>query len=270
MLTRWRHRVFQLLEEPSSSNLAGVVVQGVLFIIILVNVAAMMLSSVDEFTEDYGALFEGIEVFSVIVFSVEYVLRLWAIVQHRRFSHPIKGRLRYAVSPMALVDLLAILPFYLPMLIPTNLLFIRVLRVLRLIRLLKIGRYSESLRTLGLVVHERRGELIGAVMILLVLLVLASSMMYHVEHDAQPTVFSNVFSAMWWTVSTLTTMSSGTVSPITSPGKAIGCVIAILGVGLFALPAGILGSGFVTRLNARNRAERCPHCGKHLDRRRRA
>jgi voltage-gated potassium channel len=265
MFTRLRHRVFQILEEPSSSNRPGVFVQGLLMIIILLNVATMMLSSVDEFTEEYGAIFEGIEVFSVVVFSVEYILRLWAIVQMRRFRHPITGRIRYAMTPMALVDLLSILPFYLPMLIPMNLLFLRVLRLFRLMRLLKIGRYSESLRTLGIVVHERRGELIGAVMILLVLLVLASSMMYHVEHDTQPEAFSNVFAAMWWTVSTLTTMSSGSVAPVTAIGKALSCVIAILGVGLFALPAGILGSGFVARLNSRGHVHRCPHCGKLFD-----
>jgi len=265
MLERLRHRVFQVLEEPASSDYVGRFVQGFLITIICVNVAAMMLSTVAGVAEAYAPWFWAIEVFSVIVFSAEYVLRLWVITRRPRFQRPVLGRLRYGVTPLALVDLAAVLPFYLPMLLPMNLLFIRVLRLMRLVRLLKIGRYSESLQTLGWVLRERKGELVAALMILLVLLVVTSSLMYQVEHEKQPEVFSNVFAAMWWSVATLTTVGYGDAYPITPLGKVLGGAIAILGIGLFALPAGILGSGFVERMNRKKGQRLCPHCGRNLD-----
>jgi len=265
MLERLRHRIFQVLEEPASGDYVGRFVQGFLITIICVNVGAMMLSTVEGVAKAYAPWFRAIEIFSVIVFSVEYILRLWVITQRPRFCRPILGRLRYCVTPLALVDLAAVLPFYLPMLLPVNLLFIRVLRLMRLVRLLKIGRYSESLQTLGWVLRERKGELVAALMILLVLLVVTSSLMYQVEHETQPQVFSSVFAAMWWSVSTLTTVGYGDAYPITPLGKVLGGAIAIMGIGLFALPAGILGSGFIERLNQKKRRRLCPHCGKDPD-----
>lgn len=265
MLDRLQRRVFQILEEPLPGDSVSRIVQGLLVTIICVNVAAMMLSSVQSLAAAYAPWFWAIEVFSVVVFSVEYILRLWAVTQGSRFGRPVLGRLRYAATPLALVDLVAVLPFYLPMLLPVNLLFIRVLRLLRLARLLKIGRYSESLRTVGWVLSERKGELVAALMVLLVLLVLTSSLMYQVEHEAQPQVFASVFDAMWWAAATLTTVGYGDVYPITPLGKVLGGAVAILGIGLFALPAGILGSGFVERLRRKNGNRLCPHCGKDLD-----
>ena len=265
MFERLRHRVFQVLEEPASGDYVGRFVQGFLITIICVNVGAMMLASVKDLAAAYAPWFEAIEVFSVIVFSVEYVLRLWAITLRPRFCRPVLGRLRYSVTPLALVDLVAVLPFYLPMLLPVNLLSIRVLRLMRLVRLLKIGRYSESLQTLGWVLRERKGELVAALMTLLVLLVVTASLMFQVEHEAQPEVFSSVFTAMWWSVATLTTVGYGDAYPITPLGKVLGGAIAILGIGLFALPAGILGSGFVERLNQKKQRRLCPHCGKDFD-----
>jgi voltage-gated potassium channel len=265
VLERLRHRVYQILEEPSRSDYVGRSAQGFLLTVICVNVVAMMLGSVADLAAAYKSWFDAIEFFSVIVFTVEYVLRLWVITRSPRFHRPILGRLRYAVTPLALVDLVAVLPFYLPMLLPVNLLFIRVLRLMRLMRLLKIGRYSESLQTLGWVLRERKGELAAALMLLLVLLVITSSLMFQVEHDAQPEAFPSVFAAMWWSVSTLTTVGYGDVYPVTALGKFLGGAIAILGIGLFALPAGILGSGFVEKLGQRKRQRLCPHCGKDID-----
>jgi voltage-gated potassium channel len=265
MFERLRHRVYQILEDPPRSDYVGRSVQGFLLTVICVNVAAMMLGSVADFAAAYVFWFDAIELFSVIVFTVEYVLRLWVITLLPRFHRPILGRLRYTVTPLALVDLAAVLPFYLPMVLPVNLLFIRVLRLMRLMRLLKIGRYSESLQALGWVLRERKGELAAALMVLVVLLVITSSLMFQVEHDAQPEAFPSVFAAMWWSVSTLTTVGYGDVYPVTTLGKVLGGAIAILGIGLFALPAGILGSGFVENLGRRKRQRLCPHCGKNID-----
>jgi len=262
MIGRFRRRLFQILVDPAPGDGAGRFVQSALVTIILLNVAAMMVQSVAGLAAAYGPWFDAIEVVSVAVFSVEYLLRLWVATESPLYARPVLGRLRYVVTPLALVDLAAVLPFYLPMLLPVNLLFIRVLRLLRLMRLLKIGRYSQSLQTLGWVLRERRGELVASLLVLAVLLVLTSSLMYQVEHDAQPAVFPNVFAAMWWAVSTLTTVGYGDTYPITPFGKLLGGVVAILGIGLFALPAGILGSGFIEKLAHRGDERRCPHCGK--------
>jgi voltage-gated potassium channel len=204
------------------------------------------------------------EVLSVIVFTVEYLLRLWVAPLAPRFQGAVWGRVRYALTPLALVDLWAVLPFYLPMLIPLDLRFIRALRVLRLIRVMKIGRYSESIQTLGAVLREQKEQLLAALLILLVLIVISSSLIYFVERDAQPEAFSSIPAAMWWSVATLTTVGYGDIYPVTPVGKVLASVIAVLGIGLFALPAGILGSGFVEKYREKRQPLTCPHCGKNL------
>jgi voltage-gated potassium channel len=165
---------------------------------------------------------------------------------------------------MALIDLVAILPFYLPF-ARMDLRSMRVVRVMRIFRLAKLGRYSESLQTLQRVFKAKKEQLADTVFILLVLLVMASSLMYFAENHVQPDKFSSIPAAMWWAVSTLTTVGYGDVYPFTTAGKIIASVIAVLGIGMFALPTGILGAGFVEEREQRKRHLRCPHCGKEFD-----
>jgi voltage-gated potassium channel len=265
MIGRLRHRVFQVLEAPAADDRLGHAAQLGLIALIILNVIAVMIDSVEDLAAAWGRQLRAFEVFSVAVFTVEYLLRLWVVTGHARFQRPVWGRVRYVLTPLALVDLTAILPFYLPMLIPTHLLFIRVLRLLRLMRLLKIGRYSHSLRLLLSVLRDRRGELVATFVILAILVVLASGLMYMVEHDAQPQSFSSMPATMWWAVATVTTIGYGDMYPITPLGKVLAGAIAVLGIGLFALPAGILGSGFVEKYYENRRSRRCPHCGKELE-----
>jgi voltage-gated potassium channel len=164
---------------------------------------------------------------------------------------------------MAVVDLAAVLPFYLPFL-GLDLMFLRSLRLVRIARLGKLNRYSQAMQLLGKVVWNRRAELASSVLVLLVLLVVVSSLMYYAERDAQPDRFGDIPSAMWWGVATLTTIGYGDTYPVTALGKALATVAAVLGIGMFALPTGILGSAFVEELQARRRPARCPHCGKEL------
>jgi voltage-gated potassium channel len=166
-------------------------------------------------------------------------------------------------TPLALVDLVAILPFYLPMLIRIDFRVLRVLRFVRLFRLLKMSRYLRSLRMFGTVVHEKKEELVIAIGMVLVILLFASSGMYALEHAAQPDAFASIPAAMWWGIATLTTVGYGDIYPITPLGKVLGSVIALLGVGLFALPAGILASGFNDVMQRRKiqTPRTCPHCG---------
>ena len=167
---------------------------------------------------------------------------------------------------MALVDLAAILPFYLPLFIKLDLRFVRALRLLRLFRIFKMGRYSSALQMLGRVVRAKKEEIFITALVLIMLLVVASGLMYYIEKDAQPKQFSSIPSAMWWGVATLTTVGYGDVYPVTAAGKILSAVIAILGIGLFALPTGILASGFIEELHKKETGKIiCPHCGKEID-----
>jgi len=266
MNKRSRERVFKVLEMAEAGDTPSRAFDLFIISLISLNVLAVILGTVDSLAAKYGDFFRYFEVFSVAVFTVEYVLRLWSCTSGPRYADPVKGRLRYAVSPLAMVDLLAILPFYLPMLIPIDLRFIRALRLFRLFRLFKMGRYSTSLKVLGDVIRAKKEELLIMVFVVFLLLVIASSLMYYVEGGAQPDAFSSIPAAMWWGVCTLTTVGYGDLSPITPLGKFLGSVIALLGIGIFALPAGILASGLVEAM-AKKRASRkvCPHCGEEIE-----
>jgi voltage-gated potassium channel len=181
------------------------------------------------------------------------------------FQQPIKGRIRFALTPLALIDLLAILPFYFPLFLPIDLRFIRALRLFRLFRIFKLTRYSDALKKLGGVVILKKEELLISVMIVLVILFFASTLMYFIEGETQPETFSSVPKSLWWGVVTLTTVGYGDVYPVTPLGKVLGAVIAFLGVGMFALPAGILASGFAETIHRKREQTTCPHCGKEIE-----
>ncbi len=227
---------------------------------------AVILETVQSLYREYAFAFTTFEAASVGVFTVEYILRLWSCTTEERFRRPVAGRLRFAATPLAVVDLLAILPFYLPMFLPLDLRFIRAIRLFRLFRLFKLGRYSESLRLLGVVLRARKEELLMTVFTLSILLIVSSSLMYFVENEAQPQVFSSIPEAMWWGIVTLTTVGYGDVYPVTPLGKFLGAVIALLGIGMFALPAGILGSGFIEEIQRKRERRRiCPYCGREIE-----
>ena len=215
-----------------------------LMILIVANGLAVMLETVKFLDQRYSSIFYGFEIFSVTIFSIEYILRLWVATLDPKYGGSIKGRLRYMVSPMALIDLAAILPFYLPLAVTIDLRVLRLLRLFRLFRLFKMTRYVESLRTFHRVFVAKKEELLITALMIFILLVFASSAMYDVENEAQPDKFPNIPETIWWGVVTLTTIGYGDVYPVTPTGKIIGGVIAFLGIGLFALPAGILASGF--------------------------
>jgi voltage-gated potassium channel len=239
-----------------------------IFIIVLIvlNILAVILETVKSIYDACPHLFRYFEIFSVIVFTIEYALRVWTCTVNEKYKKPITGRIRFILSPLALVDLFAFLPFYLPMIIPFDLRFLRAFRLLRLIRVLKIGRYSEAVRLLGRVLNAKKVELFTAVFVIFVLLIISSSLLYYVEHGAQPDKFSSIPEAMWWGVVTLTTVGYGDIYPITPFGKFLGSVFSLLGIGLFAMPAGILSAGFVEEIKTKKMVrDKCPHCGANLN-----
>lgn len=266
-MTSLKKTVYEIIEEAEPGNRPSEIFDVFLITLIALNVVALIVGTVEEIHRLSPGAFYLFEVISVGIFTVEFLLRVWTCTENPKYAHPIRGRLQYLVSPLALIDLLAVLPVYLVFFVNLHGLDLRFLRVVRLLaRIVRLGRYFSSLRTLGTVLHTKRGELVAVVSVLLLLLVMTSSMMFFAEHQAQPEEFANIPSAMWWSIITLTTVGYGDVFPVTAAGRLLAGVIAIVGIGLFALPAGILGSGFMEEL-AREGQEpvRCPHCGEVID-----
>lgn len=267
-LDRFRRQLWELLEVMYDPDEHSVVLDWydvVLAALIGLNVLAVILETVRSIGVPYARYFHAFEVFSVAIFTVEYVARLWACTADPRYAHPVLGRLRYAFTFMVVIDLVAFAPFYLPAVLPVDLRFLRGLRLFRLLRVLKLGRYSKSLSLLGRVLRSKSADLATSVFGLVILLVIAASLMYYVEHSAQPQLFSSIPASMWWAVSTLTTVGYGDIYPITPLGKIAASFISVLGIGLFALPAGILAAGFSEERQRRVRDQSrdvCPTCGQ--------
>ncbi len=265
MLKRLKLRVYDILVETEDGELVDRIVAVFLMILILVNSAAVVLETVNDLNARFSSIFYAIEMVSIVIFSVEYLLRLWVAPLNPRYAKPFTGRLRYAFSLMAIIDLLAILPAFLPLIFTVDLRIIRFLRIFRLFRLFKMSRYVDSLNSLDDVVRSKKEELLVILVMIVMLLLFSSSLMYVVETEAQPDKFPDIPSAMWWGVATLTTVGYGDVYPITGLGKLLGGFIAFLGIGIFALPTGILASGFADEIKRRREKEKicppCPHCG---------
>lgn len=270
MYEKIKYHVYDVLVETDDDQPIDRFIAIFLMILILLNGIVVVVDTVDSWHEAYGAYFHAFEIFSVVIFAIEYLLRLWTVPFDPRYSHPLWGRIRYMFSAMALVDLIAILPMILPMFFTVDLRFLRLLRILRLFRLLKLTRYITSMDLLDDVVREKREQLLVTVVMIGILLVFASSLMYVVEHEAQPDKFPDIPSSMWYGVATITTVGYGDVFPITPLGKLLGAFVAFLGIGMFALPTSILASGF-TEVIEREKLKKmadcecpCPHCGKDI------
>lgn len=261
----FRKRTYLFLNATKSASRINKAFNTFIVTLILLNILAMVLESVQQIHAAAPRWFLLFEDFSVAVFSVEYALRVWSCVEDPQYARPVLGRIRFALTPLALVDLSAVLPFYLSLRADLRVMRIfRMVRVMRVMRVAKLGRYSESLQMLLRVVQSRWEQLLSSVLILLILAVVSATLMFYAEHEAQPKTFSSIPAAMWWAVATLTTIGYGDVYPITVTGKLMASVIAVLGIGMFALPTGILGSGFVEELDQHKKARKCPHCGKEL------
>jgi voltage-gated potassium channel len=262
--------VYILLESPADTNRARKAV--ILFIatLILLNILVVILETVNSLYLEYSTFFSLFDLFTVVVFSTEYVLRIWCCVKNPWYSDPIHGRIRYALTPYALLDIVALTPFYLPMIIPIEFRLLRFLRLLRIFRVLRLGKYSNAFETFVDVLKSKKEELVITVVMAVIILILASSTLYTVEREAQPKVFGSIPDAMWWAVVTLATVGYGDVYPVTPLGKFFAAIVAISAIGLFALPAGILASGFSESLGRRKECDNtktlaCPQCGATID-----
>ena len=233
-------------------------VEGAIAALILVNVAALVLESIEGVRTSFGTALLAIEIATVAIFTVEYLLRAWSITAARDYQRPVMGRLRYALTFFALVDLISILPLYATF-VGANL---KVVSAVRMLRLFKLARYSSAMQSLIAVFVGKRREVFAAMLILVSLLLLASCGIYLAEGDAQPEAFGSIPQSLWWSVVTVTTVGYGDVTPVTSVGKAFTGVIALLGVLAVALPTGIVSAGFIEEFKRRSLPTRCPHCGE--------
>ena len=257
---RFRRRLFELLEGRSHDRRARIVA-GALMALIMVNVAAIVLESEEPLSRQHEGFFRWFELVSVAIFTVEYVCRVWTCTEAPEFRRGF-GRLRFLLTPLALIDLAAIAPFYLSAAL-IDLRILRTLRLVRLMRVFKLGRYSEALATLKRVFVAKKEELTVSVLVVLLLMLLGSGLMYMVEREAQPEAFSSIPAALWWASVTLSTVNYVDVHPVTPTGRVLGVLLALLDLALLAVPTGILGSGFVEEFQSTRAGQsgRCPRCG---------
>lgn len=268
----FKKKIFDTIDDKYHETKLNKVVDFFILTLIILNLLAIVLESFQILYSGHKSWFHGFEIFSVVVFTVEYILRIWTAELKYPSEKAFRARIRYIASPAGIIDVLAILPSYIPLL-GVDLRFIRILRLARILRALKLTRYSNALRIVSRVLKSKSDELLATVLIASVLLVVSATLVYYLERDAQPDKFPDIISSIWWAMATLTTIGYGDVFPITIGGKILSCIIAILGIGVVALPAGIISSGFLDEIKNEKEAAKaesepamtyCPHCGKKL------
>jgi voltage-gated potassium channel len=247
-----RQKVACLFEGTGQYQRAGHILDILLVSLIMVNVIAIVVESIPKVAVEYYTEFFILETASVTIFAIEYLARLWACVDKTKYAanadSNTKRRIRYFFSPLALIDLLAILPSLMMFIVPLDL---RFLRVLRLLRVFKLTRYSRAMQLLLQAFIDEGSSMLAAFFIMAVVLILASCGIYLIEHDIQPDKFGSIPAAMWWAMATLTTVGYGDVVPITPLGKLFGGVITLLSMGMVAIPTGLLASSFSEQIRKR-------------------
>jgi voltage-gated potassium channel len=246
-----RRAVYETIEVGRGDQVFSRIFDASILTLILLNVAAFVLETVPEYGAAYASEFEAFNVFSVAIFTIEYLLRLWTAVEVPFLRHdpPWKARLKLAATPALIIDLLAILPFYVQAVFGMDL---RILRVLRLLRFLKLSRYSPALHTLMRVLSNERRSLLGAGLLLATALLFASSGIYLIESHAQPDKFGSIPASAWWAIATLTTVGYGDIVPITPLGRIFGSVVMVTGLCILALPVAIISAGFAQETSRRD------------------
>jgi voltage-gated potassium channel len=252
------------MEKPPDGYRPAKLFNYFMVVLIILNVTVVIFETVRGIHAVFFWEFLVIDVISVFIFTVEYFLRIWVCTLHEEYSHPITGRLRFAITPYMIIDALAIFPFFAPFIIPMDLRFLRILRLFRMLRILKLGRYSDAVNTFHRIITRKKEQLLLALSLLLIAMVLASALMYDAEHEAQPEVFASIPHAMWWALVTLATVGYGDVYPVTPMGKILSAVVVIVGIMIFALPTAIFAAGFVEEIEQEQEVY-CPHCGKKID-----
>ena len=251
-----KKRIFEIIQASTEHDLASKIFDVCLIVLILMNVC-LVIADTFNLPEKIKAISFHIEVVSVIIFTIEYFLRIWTADLLYPKVNWFVAKIKYIFSFLAIIDLLAILPFYLPFLITIDLRVLRMLRIIRLFRVFKINRYTNALSSIIKVFKNKQNELLSSIFVVLL------------ENKAQPEVFRNAFDALWWALATLTTVGYGDIYPITVLGKILSAIIALLGIGLVAVPTGIISAGFMENMEESKKCKTeeikyCPYCGKEI------
>lgn len=272
-----KQKIYRLVEKGSHGARYNMVFDYFIMALILLNLFAIIAESFSGLSAGFVRFLKLFEIVSVIVFTIEYLLRLYVSSLTHPANNKLNSALKFIFSGYGLIDLFAILPFYLPFIIKADLRILRVLRLARFVRIFKLTRYNKSINLILDVVREKRAELGITIFIAFLTIVVASVMMYYVEGDVQPDDFPNILASFWWAIATLTTVGYGDVVPITVAGKFISGIIAVLGIGLVALPTGMISAGFMERIksdasndeenknNQDSHSVKCPHSGGEVD-----
>lgn len=237
-----KRKIFEIIQPDCGNSSISRAFDLLITGLILVSVIAVFAGTF-ELSAGASRTLETIEKIASVAFTIEYVLRIFTADLLRPELPPWKSRVKYVVSPMAAIDLVAILPFWLPMILPGSLLGMRALRLVRLLRIFKLNRYFDAMRAIGAVIVEKKRELVGSLFFIVLLMLVTSLLMYSIEHDAQPEAFRNAFSGLWWAVATVTTVGYGDIYPVTHLGRLLGAIIAFSGIAAVAVPTGIITAG---------------------------
>jgi len=246
-----RRRVYLALEQGATGDRISILVDRMLVLLILINLVAIALESIPALGTRYAIAFGIVEYFSLVVFTVEYGLRLWCAVEHGPYAEltPVRARLKYAFSPGGLVDLIAVLPFWFALVLPDDL---RIFLVFRIVRFFKIARYSPAMRSLLDVLYRERRALFGCLVITMGSALVAAALMHLAEGNAQPDKLGTIPDALWWAIVTIGTIGYGDVVPITAIGKVVATGTIFLGLIMMALPIGIIATAFAEQIHRRD------------------
>ena len=246
-----RHRLYEILEHGTIEDHAGRVVSRLIVSLIIVNLVAVTAQSVPALQAQYAPVFTIVELVSLVVFSVEYGLRVWVAAEHapHRQATERKARWKFVTNPPGIIDLVAVLPFWFAFVLPADL---RMLQVFRVVRFLKLTRYSPAMRSLLDVLYRERRALFGCFVILIGATLICASIMHVIEHHAQPDKFGTIPDAMWWAIVTLSTIGYGDVIPVTLLGRVVGTVTIFIGLIMVALPIGIVATAFADEIHRRD------------------
>ena len=249
-IERFRARLAKVVEVGAADDLLSRGYDFWITLVIVVNLVNTILATFSGFYAAHGAVLDAAEAVTAALFALDYVLRLISAKYIFRQQTELGGLRKYVISFTGIVDLLSFLPYYLPFFFPGGAVAFRIFRIVRIFRLFRINAYYDSLNAIGEVLSKKKQQLLSSVFIILVLMLGSSLCMYSVENAAQPEVFANAFSGIWWSVSTLLTVGYGDIYPITTLGRVLGAIITFLGVGMVAIPTGIISAGFVEQYAA--------------------
>jgi voltage-gated potassium channel len=246
----WRHRCYELLEQGAAGDWASRLVDGVIIVLITVSLVSVALESMPALASRYHELFATIEIVVLVVLTLEYALRLWIAGEHPLYRHlpPGRARLKYAMSTPAIIDLIAVLPFWFAWVLPPE---FQILLLFRFVRFLKLGRYSPAIRSLLDALYAERRALVGCFVIMIGAALVVSTLMYILERHVQPDKFGTIPDAMWWAIVTLGTIGYGDVVPVTPLGRVLATVTIFLGLIMVALPVGIVATAFASDIHRR-------------------